>query len=113
MTSVIKPHSVVPTFDTGNATLHGPKMPDRIWAQPGGDALYIDPDKGRYSTAQTGTEYLALHGETLAEVRAAVARQVENIDRWRETGIAAGPYESREIYEGLRAALAKMGGADA
>lgn len=89
------------------------KMPDRITAWP----LEVNPHMGQWETSQSivgeGTEYLALHGETLAEVRAALRRQVANIERWRETGIAASPYESREIYEGLRAALAKIGGADA
>ena len=48
--------------------------------------------------------------EQRAVARAAIQRQVENIDRWRETGVPAGPEESREIYEGLCAALARIGG---
>lgn len=38
-------------------------------------------------------------------LRAAIKRQVENIDRWRETGEPASPEESKSIYEQLVAAL--------
>ena len=35
----------------------------------------------------------------------ACRRQVENIERWLQTGVPAGPGESKEIYEQLKAAL--------
>lgn len=41
---------------------------------------------------------------------AAIKRQVENIERWRETGTPADPEESRSIYEQLLAALSKAEG---
>lgn len=40
----------------------------------------------------------------------AVRRQVENIERWRETGIPATPEESKSIYEQLLAALTRATG---
>jgi hypothetical protein len=40
-------------------------------------------------------------------LRAAVLRQVENIERWRETGIPADADESRSIYEQLCAAIGR------
>lgn len=47
----------------------------------------------------------------LPEVKAlldAVTRQIENIDDWLETGIPAGPIESKSIYDQMRAALAAI-----
>ena len=48
------------------------KMPDRITAWP----WEVNPHMGQWETAQSivgeGQPYLALHGETLAEVRAAL-----------------------------------------
>lgn len=38
---------------------------------------------------------------------AALRRQVANVERWLETGVPAGPEESREIYEQMKAAIAK------
>ena len=44
------------------------------------------------------------------DLAAAVRRQVENIERWRETGIPASPEESKSIYEQLLAALTRATG---
>lgn len=41
------------------------------------------------------------------DMLAAIQRQVANIEHWQETGEAAGPDESREIYEQLKAAMSK------
>lgn len=41
-------------------------------------------------------------------LRAAVHRQVKNIERWMETGEPAGPEESQSIYEQLKAALTQQ-----
>ncbi len=38
-------------------------------------------------------------------LHAAIKRQVDNIERWRETGKPASPDESKSIYEQLVAAL--------
>lgn len=38
-------------------------------------------------------------------LRTAVQRQIENIDRWMETGEPASPEDSRSIYEQLKKAL--------
>ena len=35
----------------------------------------------------------------------ALTRQIGNIERWRETGISAGPEESKSIYDQMKAAL--------
>lgn len=37
-------------------------------------------------------------------MRAALRRMIENIDRWLETGVPAGPEESQSIYEELKRA---------
>lgn len=39
----------------------------------------------------------------------ALARQVKNIERWMESGIPAGPEESKSIYDQMKAALLKAG----
>lgn len=36
---------------------------------------------------------------------AALKRQVENIERWLETGIPSGPEESKALYEEMKAAV--------
>lgn len=36
---------------------------------------------------------------------AALKRQVENVERWLETGIPSGPEESKSIYEEMKAAV--------
>lgn len=43
--------------------------------------------------------------EQIRVLRAAVTRQVANIERWQETGVPARPEESKEIYEQLKTAL--------
>jgi hypothetical protein len=43
--------------------------------------------------------------DEIERLRAALQRQVRNIDVWLATGLPAGPDESREIYEQMRAAL--------
>ena len=52
------------------------------------------------------------HAQAMADMdaeidrlRAALQRQVRNIEVWLATGLPAGPDESREIYEQMRAAL--------
>lgn len=36
---------------------------------------------------------------------AALKRQIENIDRWLETGVPSGPEESKAIYEQMKTAV--------
>lgn len=43
--------------------------------------------------------------DEIERLRAALQRQVRNIEVWLATGLPAGPDESREIYEQMRAAL--------
>ena len=47
--------------------------------------------------------------DRIEAMESAIRPQVENIERWLETGVPATPEESRAIYEGLVAALAKAG----
>lgn len=56
----------------------------------------------------TNAELLA-EAMKLPEVQALVAatrRQVENVERWLETGTPAGPDESKTIYDAMTSALA-------
>lgn len=61
-------------------------------------------DSGVYECTPLYTAPPAPAGE-VERLRAAIKRQVENIDRWRETGEPASPEESKSIYEQLVAAL--------
>lgn len=44
------------------------------------------------------------------DMLAALERQADNIERWRKTGIPAGPEESRSIYEQIKSVIAKAKG---
>lgn len=44
------------------------------------------------------------------DLLAACKLQVANIERWLETGIPAGPEESKQIYEALKSAVEKAEG---
>ena len=48
----------------------------------------------------------------IERLRAAIARQVANIDRWLETGIPADADESRSIYDQLCEAIGTDRGSD-
>ncbi|MGA0540686.1 hypothetical protein [Neotabrizicola sp. VNH66] len=93
-------------------------MPDRITAW----AWEVNPNMGQWETAQSivgeGAEYLALHGETLGEVRAALALLT---DRSRTLVFAHHHGNGLEGWHNTvdgvdraitvaRAALAKIGG---
>lgn len=47
----------------------------------------------------------AIENEELSALKGAIERQVENIERWLETGVAASPEESKSIYDQLKTAL--------
>lgn len=100
------------------------KMPDRITAWP----WEVNPHMGQWETAQSivgeGQPYLALHGETLAEVRAAAIECADDLAAEIDAkyGIGTAPPEAfhpvtirqhcrdMEPVMRLRAALAKLGG---
>lgn len=76
-------------------------------AEPGEDGvLYRGPATqiGRMADARIA----ALEAE-VARLRAAIERQVANIDHWLATGKPADSTESKSIYEQLCAALKKDG----
>ncbi len=75
---------------------------------PNGGAIKtaLCPD-GIQSPNREADAHLIAAAPDLAE---AVRRQVENIERWRETGIPASPEESKSIYEQLLAALTRATG---
>ena len=50
------------------------------------------------------------YAEALPDMLEACKVQVANIERWLETGVPANPEESRSIYEGMKAAIAKAEG---
>lgn len=52
----------------------------------------------------TSLEAIRVRAEN-ARLREAVLRQVENIERWIETGVPADADESKSIYDQLRTAL--------
>ena len=49
----------------------------------------------------------------VAALVAATRRQVENVERWLETGTPAGPDESKTIYDAMTSALAPFTAAKA
>ena len=55
-----------------------------------------------------GVRHTGAASPQITNLIAATQRQVANIERWRETGEAASPEESREIYEGMKNALAAI-----
>ena len=63
-----------------------------------------------YSSSDEQAEFDARLIAAAPDLAAAVRRQVENIERWRETGIPATPEESKSIYEQLLAALTRATG---
>jgi len=77
---------------------------------------FIAPAGGSPTTCLTGyypAAETAANGALYAaapDLVAAVRRQVENIERWREMGIPATPEESKSIYEQLLAALTRATG---
>lgn len=101
-------------------------MPDRITAW----AWEVNPSMGQWESAQSivgeGQPYLALHGETLTAVKAALAEAAELIHKAYVAAtmeaVNAGPshplaaqmdkWRARcmKAEEATRAALAKMGG---
>ena len=56
----------------------------------------------------TGGDLLAdaMQRHEVQALVAATRRQVENIERWLETGTPAGPEESKTIYDAMTSALA-------
>lgn len=87
--------------------LTGPALIAYLRASPTSDASQWAAD---YIESLTGIiEHQAKLNEAahtlIGVLRAAASRQVANIERWQETGVPAGPEESKEIYEQLKAAL--------
>lgn len=63
-----------------------------------------------YSAFLTWADRIAAYQRPEVEqARRAIKRQVENIERWLETGQVADEAESKSIYDELRAALDAMG----
>lgn len=60
-------------------------------------ALAVEVDRMNAALSEARAEIEAL--------RAAIKRQVDNIDHWRATGEPASPEESKSIYDQIVAAL--------
>ncbi len=86
-------------------------MPDRITAWP----WEVNPNMGQWETVQSvvgeGQPYLAMHGETLTEVRACLGDCIAMIQHAIGPGrdVFIEPDVKRRLSD-ARAALAKMGG---
>ena len=59
------------------------------------------------STQSSWSQAMAAFAAENERLRKAVQRQVDNIDRWMETGIPANAEESQSIYEQMKYALEK------
>lgn len=91
----------------GPWTVDGAPDNQIVWSGPDERVCFLAHSDGRDEDRDIATGRLIAAAPDLA---AAVRRQVENIERWRETGIPASPEESKSIYEQLLAALTRATG---
>ena len=70
------------------------------------DEARAQRDEWERITNAMGMDLVRSNAERIT-AQSAIRMQVENIERWLETGEPSGPQESRRIYETLKAAITR------
>lgn len=92
----------------GPWTVDGPPHNQIVWSDAENRVCFLAHTNGLDDERDIATGRLIAAAPVMFD---AIVRQLENIERWIETGIPADADESKSIYDQLCAARAKASGA--